>query len=88
MQPVTEKLPANHPLLTGQRVLNALCPCVQEGTTAIPGAFDCEKTDFPLSIQVYIRFSERGNEMSKVLQAFPELTMEVDGSQPCRGQCR
>lgn len=43
-RPVTEKLPANHPLLTGQRVLDSLFPCVQGGTTAIPGAFGCGKT--------------------------------------------
>ncbi len=36
-RPVTEKLPANHPLLTGQRVLDGLFPAVQGGTTAIPG---------------------------------------------------
>ena len=37
MRPTTEKLSANYPLLTGQRVLDALFPCVQGGTTAIPG---------------------------------------------------
>lgn len=36
-RPVSEKLAANHPLLCGQRVLDALFPCVQGGTTAIPG---------------------------------------------------
>jgi V-type H+-transporting ATPase subunit A len=43
-RPTAEKLAANHPLLTGQRVLDALFPCVQGGTTAIPGAFGCGKT--------------------------------------------
>lgn len=43
-RPVSEKLAANHPLLTGQRVLDSLFPCVQGGTTAIPGAFGCGKT--------------------------------------------
>lgn len=43
-RPVAEKLMANHPLLTGQRVLDSLFPCVQGGTTAIPGAFGCGKT--------------------------------------------
>lgn len=37
MRPTIEKLSANYPLLTGQRVLDALFPCVQGGTTAIPG---------------------------------------------------
>ena len=43
-RPVTEKLTANYPLLTGQRILDSLFPCVQGGTTAIPGAFGCGKT--------------------------------------------
>jgi len=40
-RPTSEKLRADFPLLTGQRVLDALFPCVQGGTTAIPGAFGC-----------------------------------------------
>ncbi|MGH0182303.1 UNVERIFIED_CONTAM: hypothetical protein FKN15_009207 [Acipenser sinensis] len=87
VRPVTEKLPANHPLLTGQRVLDALFPCVQGGTTAIPGAFGCGKTVISQSLSkysnsdviVYVGCGERGNEMSEVLRDFPELTMEVDG---------
>lgn len=82
-----EKLPANHPLLTGQRVLDALFPCVQGGTTAIPGAFGCGKTVISQSLSkysnsdvvIYVGCGERGNEMSEVLRDFPELTMEVDG---------
>lgn len=38
-RPVSEKLAANYPLLCGQRVLDALFPCVQGGTTAIPGKY-------------------------------------------------
>lgn len=38
-RPVAEKQTANYPLFTGQRVLDALFPSVQGGTTAIPGAF-------------------------------------------------
>ena len=45
-RPVAEKLAAINPLLTGQRVLDALFPCVQGGTTAIPGAFGCGKLAF------------------------------------------
>merc|ERR1712071_389625 len=85
--PVVEKLPANHPLLTGQRVLDALFPCVQGGTTAIPGAFGCGKTVISQSLSkcsnsdviIYVGCGERGNEMSEVLRDFPELTTEVDG---------
>ena len=43
-RPTVDKLKADYPLLTGQRVLDALFPCVQGGTTAIPGAFGCGKT--------------------------------------------
>ncbi|XP_062453724.1 V-type proton ATPase catalytic subunit A-like isoform X2 [Rhea pennata] len=86
-RPVAEKLPANYPLLTGQRVLDALFPCVQGGTTAIPGAFGCGKTVISQSLSkysnsdviIYVGCGERGNEMSEVLRDFPELTMEVDG---------
>lgn len=42
-RPTGDKLQADYPLLTGQRVLDALFPCVQGGTTAIPGAFGCGK---------------------------------------------
>ncbi|TPP60671.1 V-type proton ATPase catalytic subunit A [Fasciola gigantica] len=88
-RPVAEKLPGNHPLLTGQRILDALFPCVQGGTTAIPGAFGCGKTVISQSLSkysnsdiiVYVGCGERGNEMSEVLRDFPELTVEVDGKQ-------
>ncbi|KAJ2500760.1 H(+)-transporting V1 sector ATPase subunit A [Coemansia sp. RSA 1972] len=88
-RPSTEKLAADHPLLTGQRVLDALFPCVQGGTTAIPGAFGCGKTVISQSLSkysnsdfiVYVGCGERGNEMSEVLMDFPQLTTEVDGRQ-------
>ncbi|CAF3624599.1 unnamed protein product [Adineta steineri] len=89
MRPVAEKLAANHPLLTGQRVLDSLFPCVQGGTTAIPGAFGCGKTVISQSLSkfsnsdaiVYVGCGERGNEMAEVLRDFPQLTMEVDGKE-------
>merc|ERR1719479_18258 len=85
-RPCTEKLPANHPLLTGQRVLDGLFPAVQGGTTAIPGAFGCGKTVISQSLSkysnsdiiIYVGCGERGNEMAEVLRDFPELTIEVD----------
>lgn len=43
-RPVVKKLQGNEPLLTGQRVLDALYPSVLGGTCAIPGAFGCGKT--------------------------------------------
>ncbi|KAK7066503.1 V-type proton ATPase catalytic subunit A [Halocaridina rubra] len=86
-RPVSEKLHANHPLLTGQRVLDALFPCVQGGTTAIPGAFGCGKTCISQALSkysnsdviIYVGCGERGNEMAEVLRDFPELELEVAG---------
>ncbi|KAH3902702.1 probable V-type proton ATPase catalytic subunit A [Saccharomycodes ludwigii] len=52
-RPVTEKLSADYPLLTGQRVLDSLFPCVQGGTTCIPGAFGCGKTVISQSLSKY-----------------------------------
>ncbi|CAL4060743.1 unnamed protein product [Meganyctiphanes norvegica] len=86
-RPVSEKLHANHPLLTGQRVLDALFPCVQGGTTAIPGAFGCGKTCISQALSkysnsdviIYVGCGERGNEMAEVLRDFPELEMEYKG---------
>ncbi|KAI0224868.1 H(+)-transporting V1 sector ATPase subunit A [Massospora cicadina] len=88
-RPVAEKLAANHPLLTGQRVLDALFPCVQGGTTAIPGAFGCGKTVISQSLSkysnsdiiIYVGCGERGNEMAEVLMEFPELSVAIDGQQ-------
>lgn len=88
-RPVTEKQTADFPLLTGQRILDALFPCVQGGTTAIPGAFGCGKTVISQAISkfsnsdiiVYVGCGERGNEMAEVLMEFPELTMEIGDRQ-------
>ncbi|KAJ1665565.1 H(+)-transporting V1 sector ATPase subunit A [Coemansia sp. RSA 1813] len=52
-RPSSERLAADNPLLTGQRVLDALFPCVQGGTTAIPGAFGCGKTVISQSLSKY-----------------------------------
>jgi len=52
-RPSAEKLAANYPLLTGQRVLDALFPCVLGGTCAIPGAFGCGKTVISQSLSKY-----------------------------------
>jgi len=86
-RPCTEKLPANHPLTTGQRILDGLFPSVQGGTTAIPGAFGCGKTVISQSLSkysnsdiiIYVGCGERGNEMAEVLRDFPELTVEIGG---------
>jgi len=86
-RPVTDKLASDTPLLTGQRVLDALFPCVQGGTTAIPGAFGCGKTVISQSLSkysnsqaiVYVGCGERGNEMAEVLLEFPQLTTKIKG---------
>ena len=89
-RPTAEKLPANHPLLTGQRVLDVMFPSVLGGTCAIPGAFGCGKTVISQALSkysnsdgiVYVGCGERGNEMAEVLAEFPELTMTLpDGSE-------
>jgi len=86
-RPVTEKLAADYPLFTGQRVLDALFPLVQGGTCAIPGAFGCGKTVISQSLSkfsnsdgvIYVGCGERGNEMAEVLMEFPELELEING---------
>lgn len=86
-RPVAEKLAADFPLLTGQRVLDSLFPCVQGGTTCIPGAFGCGKTVISQSLSkfsnsdtiIYVGCGERGNEMAEVLMEFPELYTEISG---------
>ncbi|KAF9433218.1 H(+)-transporting V1 sector ATPase subunit A [Entomortierella beljakovae] len=88
-RPVAEKVIADYPLLTGQRVLDALFPCVQGGTTAIPGAFGCGKTVISQSLSkysnsdiiIYVGCGERGNEMAEVLMDFPQLSIQVGDRQ-------
>jgi len=86
-RPSSEKLASDFPLITGQRVLDALFPCVQGGTCAIPGAFGCGKTVISQALSkysnsdciVYVGCGERGNEMAEVLMDFPELSVEIKG---------
>ena len=86
-RPVLEKMPGTEPLLTGQRVLDALFPSVLGGTCAIPGAFGCGKTCISQALSkysnsqaiVYVGCGERGNEIAEVLKEFPELYTEVNG---------
>ncbi|KAK6513971.1 H(+)-transporting V1 sector ATPase subunit A [Arthrobotrys conoides] len=86
-RPVAEREQADYPLFTGQRVLDALFPSVQGGTTAIPGAFGCGKTVISQSLSkfsntdgiIYVGCGERGNEMAEVLKDFPELSIEIKG---------
>lgn len=85
-RPVAEKLSASAPLITGQRVLDAVFPSVLGGTCAVPGAFGCGKTVISQSLSkfsnsdavVYVGCGERGNEMAEVVKDFPQLTTVVD----------
>lgn len=80
-RPVQKKLPADVPLITGQRVIDTLLPISKGGTAAIPGGFGAGKTMTQhqlakwcdADIIVYIGCGERGNEMSQVLSEFSEL---------------
>jgi len=84
-RPVAEKLAADSPLITGQRVLDAVFPSVQGGTCSIPGAFGCGKTVISQSLSkfsnsdaiIYVGCGERGNEMAEVLMEFPDLMMDL-----------
>eukprot|EP00246_Nothoceros_aenigmaticus_P014759 TRINITY_DN5819_c0_g1_i1.p1 TRINITY_DN5819_c0_g1~~TRINITY_DN5819_c0_g1_i1.p1 ORF type:complete len:624 (+),score=118.01 TRINITY_DN5819_c0_g1_i1:343-2214(+) len=84
-RPCAAKLPGDTPLLTGQRVLDALFPSVLGGTCAIPGAFGCGKTVISQALSkysnsnavIYVGCGERGNEMAEVLMDFPKLTMTL-----------
>lgn len=88
-RPILEKLQGNIPLLTGQRVLDALYPSVLGGTCCIPGAFGCGKTCISQALSkysnseciIYVGCGERGNEMAEVLQEFPELTTIMKGKE-------
>ena len=80
-RPYKEKLSPTVPLVTGQRVIDCLFPIAKGGTEAIPGPFGSGKTVTQhqlakwaeADIVVYIGCGERGNEMTDVLNEFPEL---------------
>ena len=80
-RPFARKLAPNVPLVTGQRVVDTLFPIAKGGVAAIPGPFGSGKTVTQhqlakwaeADIVVYIGCGERGNEMTDVLNEFPEL---------------
>ena len=80
-RPYQEKLSPEMPLVTGQRVIDALFPIAKGGVAAVPGPFGSGKTVVQhqlakwaeADIVVYIGCGERGNEMTDVLNEFPEL---------------
>lgn len=80
-RPYVKKLPPEMPLVTGQRVVDTFFPIAKGGVAAVPGPFGSGKTVIQhqlakwaeADIVVYIGCGERGNEMTDVLNEFPEL---------------
>ncbi|MCF2241364.1 ATP synthase subunit A [Halobacterium salinarum] len=80
-RPTVDKQTPTEPLVSGQRILDGLFPIAKGGTAAIPGPFGSGKTVTQQSlakfadadIVVYIGCGERGNEMTEVIEDFPEL---------------
>ncbi|KDE59184.1 ATP synthase subunit alpha [Halostagnicola sp. A56] len=80
-RPAGDKETPTEPLVTGQRVQDGLFPLAKGGTAAIPGPFGSGKTVTQqqlakwsdADIVVYIGCGERGNEMTEVIEDFPEL---------------
>ena len=81
-RPYAEKLPPVEPMISGQRIIDALFPIAKGGTACVPGPFGSGKTVVQhqlakwsdVDLVVYIGCGERGNEMTDVLREFPELT--------------
>ena len=86
-RPYKTKLDPEVPLLTGQRIYDTFFPIAKGGTAAIPGGFGTGKTvsQHQLAkwsdsqIVVYVGCGERGNEMTEVLDTFPELDDPTTG---------
>lgn len=87
-RPYKQKLSPDIPLVTGQRVIDTLFPIAKGGVAAVPGPFGSGKTVVQhqlakwaaADIIVYIGCGERGNEMTDVLNEFPELKDPKTGS--------
>ena len=80
-RPYAEKLSPDVPMITGQRVIDTFFPIARGGVAAVPGPFGSGKTVVQhqlakwadADIIVYVGCGERGNEMTDVLNEFPEL---------------
>lgn len=87
-RPYKKKLSPDIPLVTGQRVIDTFFPIAKGGVAAVPGPFGSGKTVVQhqlakwaaADIIVYIGCGERGNEMTDVLNEFPELRDPRTGS--------
>ena len=86
-RPVQTRLPAQRPLITGQRVIDTLFPIAKGGAAAIPGGFGTGKTMTQhqlakwcdADIIIYVGCGERGNEMTQALTEFSELVDPKSG---------
>lgn len=86
-RPYKEKRTPDMPMVTGQRVIDTLFPIVRGGVAAVPGPFGSGKTVVQhqlakwadAQIIVYVGCGERGNEMTDVLNEFPELKDPATG---------
>ena len=80
-RPYAQKFAPNKPMNSGQRIIDTLFPIAKGGVAAVPGPFGSGKTVIQhqlakwaeADIVVYIGCGERGNEMTDVLNEFPEL---------------
>ncbi|NLP27926.1 MAG: V-type ATP synthase subunit A [Clostridia bacterium] len=80
-RPIKQKLNPVAPMVTGQRVIDTFFPVTKGGTACVPGPFGSGKTVVQhqlakwadVEIVVYVGCGERGNEMTDVLNEFPEL---------------
>ncbi|WP_436936185.1 ATP synthase subunit A [Halovenus marina] len=87
-RPTAEKRSPETPLVSGQRILDGLFPIAKGGTAAIPGPFGSGKTVTQhqlakwadADIVVYVGCGERGNEMTEVIEDFPELEDPTTGN--------
>ncbi len=80
-RPVKDRQAPREPFITGQRIIDVLFPVAMGGTAAIPGPFGSGKTIMQQTLAkwgdadviIYVGCGERGNEMTHVLEEFPEL---------------
>ena len=87
-RPYKTKISPDMPMITGQRVIDTLFPIARGGVASVPGPFGSGKTVVQhqlakwadADIIVYIGCGERGNEMTDVLNEFPELKDPKTGS--------
>ena len=86
-RPFAQKLIPVEPLVTGQRVIDTFFPVTKGGAAAVPGPFGAGKTVVQhqvakfanVDIVIYVGCGERGNEMTDVLNEFPELIDPATG---------